>query len=269
MTALITEYAPIPGFPEYGKLVSKLVFGETLSENVAIVQSLSGTGALRVGGDFIKHFWPVKTIYIPTPTWPNHNGVFKFSDLQIKQYRYYNPKTIGLDIEGLLEDLSNAEEGAVALFHACAHNPTGVDPTREQWKQILEVVQKRNLLVFFDAAYLGFASGDYDNDAWPIREFVSKGITILLAVSFAKNMGLYGERAGAFAVVCGNKEEKDRVVSQLKVVTRAMISSPPIHAAHLVIEILSNEQLKKEWFHETKLMADRIMSMSTADLRVR
>ena len=186
------EYAPIPGFPEYGKLVSSLVFGESSkslqSDRIAIVQSLSGTGALRVGGDFIKRFWPNKTIYIPTPTWPNHNGVFNACDLEIKRYRYYNSKTISIDINGMLEDLRNAEEGSVVLLHCCAHNPTGCDPSKEDWREIAKAVQERELLVFFDAAYLGFASGDYDDDAYPLRYFVEEGITLLLAVSFAKNM---------------------------------------------------------------------------------
>lgn len=152
------------------------------------MQSLSGTGALRVGGDFIKRFWPVKTIYLPTPTWPNHNGVFKACDLEVKQYRYFSAKTIGLDIEGMLEDLTNAQDGSVVLLHACAHNPTGVDPSRKDWERIARVCKERGLLVFFDAAYLGFASGDYDYDAYSIRSFVDQGITFLLAVSFAKNM---------------------------------------------------------------------------------
>ena len=191
----MVEYAPIPGYPEYNRLVSSLVFGENSkaisSDQIALVQSLSGTGALRVGADFIKRFWPNKTIYIPNPTWPNHNGVFNASDLKIKQYRYYNPKTIGLDIDGMLEDLAHADEASVVLLHACAHNPTGVDPSRDEWGRIAKIVQERRLLVFFDAAYLGFASGDYDNDAFSIRYFVDQGITLLLALSFAKNMVLF------------------------------------------------------------------------------
>ena len=198
--SITKEYAPIPGFPEYGKLVSSLVFGENChaiqSDQIAIVQSLSGTGALRVGGEFLKHFWPNKTIYLPNPTWPNHNGVFKACDLTIKQYRYYDPKTIGLDINGMLEDLQDAEEGSVILLHACAHNPTGVDPTKDEWHRIAKIVQEKGLLVFFDAAYLGFASGDYDNDAFAIRYFVEQGITLLLAVSFAKNMVLPVQKSG-------------------------------------------------------------------------
>jgi aspartate aminotransferase, mitochondrial len=173
-------------------LVSSLVFGESSpaiqDDRIAIVQSLSGTGALRVGGEFIKHFWSSKNILIPTPTWPNHNGVFNNSDLNIQRYRYYDPKTIALDFDGMLEDIGAAEEGAVILLHACAHNPTGVDPTKDQWKKIAEVVKEKNHLVFFDAAYLGFASGDYDNDAFAIRYFLEQEITLLLAVSFAKNM---------------------------------------------------------------------------------
>ena len=158
------------------------------SEHIAIVQSLSGTGALRIGGEFIKRFWPNKMIYLPTPTWPNHFGVFNACELKIKQYRYYDPKTVGLDIDGLLEDLKAAEEGSVVLLHACAHNPTGVDPSREDWVRIAKIIKDKGLLPFFDAAYLGFASGDYDFDAFSIRYFLEQGITLLLALSFAKNM---------------------------------------------------------------------------------
>jgi len=198
---LTLEYAPITGYPKYGKLVSELVFGNYDSNKIAIVQALSGTGSLRVGGEFIKHFWPNKTIYVPIPTWPNHNGVFAASDLTIKTYRYYNPKTISLDIAGMVDDLRAAEKGAVVVFHACAHNPTGVDPTQEQWRKIARVVKERELLVFFDAAYLGFASGDFDADAFSIRHFLSEEITILLALSFAKNMVFREERLADVGIV--------------------------------------------------------------------
>jgi aspartate aminotransferase, mitochondrial len=200
---VIVEYAPITGFPEYGKLVSALVFGEYNSPNIAIVQALSGTGGLRVGGEFLKRFWPNKTIYIPAPTWPNHPQVFRSSDLNVKTYRYYDPTNIALDINGLLEDLGQAERGSTLLLHACAHNPTGVDPMQEQWRQIARVVKERDLLVFFDAAYLGFASGDYNADAFSIRYFLSQGITILLALSFAKNMVHVRGRGSDVGIVWG------------------------------------------------------------------
>ena len=149
------------------------------------------------------------------------------------------------------------------LLHACAHNPTGVDPRPEQWKELSQLIKSRNLYVFFDMAYQGFASGDVDGDAFPIRQFLADGHNICLAQSYAKNMGLYGERAGAFTVVCKDKEEASRVNSQIKILIRPMYSNPPIHGARIVTEILSNPELKQKWLGDVKTMADRIITMRT------
>ena len=187
------EYAGITGVPKFTQAAATLAYGQTspaLKENrVAVTQSISGTGALRVGGEFLARFYPFgKRIYIPTPSWANHNAVFKDSGLEVVKYRYYNKDTIGLDFDGMIDDLKAASEGSIVLLHACAHNPTGIDPTEMQWRQISDVVKERNHYPFFDMAYQGFASGNIDQDAFPVRHFQSEGHSFCLAQSFAKNM---------------------------------------------------------------------------------
>merc|ERR1712083_1032729 len=172
--------------------------------------------------------------------------------------------TCGLDFAGAMADISNIPEGSVILLHACAHNPTGVDPTLEQWKEMSAVIKKRNLLPFFDMAYQGFASGDMDRDAAALRLFVDEGHTVLLAQSFAKNMGLYGERAGAFTVQCRDKDEAARVESQIKIIVRPLYSNPPRHGARIAAEVMTNPALREEWMKDVKTMADRIIGMRTA-----
>ncbi|VDN51047.1 unnamed protein product [Dracunculus medinensis] len=256
------EYAGIAGIPEFTNVAAKLSLGDNSSvikeKRNATVQSISGTGALRIGAEFLVR---PKVIYQPAPTWGNHIPIFKFAGFDVKQYRYYDKKTCGFDESGALKDISEIPEKSLILLHACAHNPTGVDPKPEQWKKIEEVVKMGNLLVFFDMAYQGFASGDIDHDAYAVRYFVQRGHNICLAQSFAKNMGLYGERVGAFSVICASEDEAARVMSQLKILIRPMISNPPIHGARLATRILSDQSLKKQWLVDVKGMADRIISM--------
>ena len=187
------EYAGITGVPAFTKAAAKLAYGaESLpfrEDRIAITQSISGTGALRIGGGFFQRFYPHgKTIYIPTPSWANHNAVFKDSGLKVEKYKYYNKDTIGLDFDGMIADLKAAPENSIILLHACAHNPTGIDPTEEQWKQISTVMKEKQHYPFFDMAYQGFASGDTDKDAFAVRHFIKEGHGIALSQSFAKNM---------------------------------------------------------------------------------
>ena len=187
------EYAGITGVPAFTKAAAKLAYGADSApvkeDRIVITQSISGTGALRIGGEFMKRFYPNgKTIYIPTPSWANHNAVFKDSGLNVQKYKYYNKDTIGLDFEGMISDLKAAPEGSMILLHACAHNPTGIDPTESQWRQISDVMKEKKHFAFFDMAYQGFASGDTNKDAFPVRYFVKEGHNICLAQSFAKNM---------------------------------------------------------------------------------
>ncbi|UMM10755.1 hypothetical protein L5515_000387 [Caenorhabditis briggsae] len=262
------EYSTITGVPEFSPLAAKLAFGESsevIKEGrVFTTQSISGTGALRIGGQFVEKFIPSKTLYYPTPTWANHLPVFRNSGLTIHPYRYYDQSTLGFDVKGALEDIANMPEGSVILLHACAHNPTGVDPTKDQWKEMSRIIKDRKLLPFFDMAYQGFASGDVDNDAFALRYFVEQGHNVLVAQSFAKNMGLYGERVGAFSIVCDSTEEVSRVGSQMKIIIRPMISMPPLHGARIASRILSDPVLKQSWLEDVKMMADRIITMRQA-----
>jgi aspartate aminotransferase len=258
------EYAGITGVPEFTKAAALLAYGEGSSalDRVAITQSISGTGALRIGGAFLERWYPgAKKIYIPTPSWANHAAVFKDSGLTIEKYRYYNKDTIGLDFEGMVADIKGAPKGSIFLLHACAHNPTGVDPTPEQWKEISKAVKSGEHFAFFDMAYQGFASGDTDKDAFALRHFIEQGHNVALAQSFAKNMGLYGERVGAFSIVCADAEEKKRVDSQIKILVRPLYSNPPIHGARIASEILNDASLNKQWLGEVKGMAERIITM--------
>jgi aspartate aminotransferase, mitochondrial len=187
------EYAGITGVPSFTKAAAALAYGADSApvkeDRIAITQSISGTGALRIGGDFLARFYPAaKAIYVPTPTWANHGAVFKDSQLKVEKYRYYNAETIGLDIDGMIADIKSMPKQSIVLLHACAHNPTGVDPTKEQWKQISDAVKAGDHYAFFDMAYQGFASGNADVDAFALRYFIEQGHSVCLAQSFAKNM---------------------------------------------------------------------------------
>jgi aspartate aminotransferase len=191
--SLDKEYAGITGVPAFTKAALELAYGPDSAPikegRVVITQSISGTGALRIGGAFLERFYPgAKTIYIPTPSWANHNAVFKDSGLKVEKYRYYNKDTIGLDFDGMVADIKAMPKGSIVLLHACAHNPTGVDPTEDQWKQIANAVKEGDHFPFFDMAYQGFASGNTDKDAFALRHFIKEGLRPVLAQSFAKNM---------------------------------------------------------------------------------
>lgn len=259
------EYLGITGLPAFTNAAADLAFLPQSAvrrelRNVT-VQSISGTGSLRIGASFLSRFMKSKVIWLPTPSWGNHNPIFSHAGMEVKYYRYYNSETCGFDIDGTMEDLNKIPERSVVLFHACAHNPTGVDPSFENWKEISEICLRRNLLPFFDMAYQGFASGDTDLDAKAVRHFVSEGHNILLSQSFAKNMGLYGERVGTFSIVCADVEEAQRVESQVKILIRPMYSNPPVHGARIAATILSEQDLREQWLSEVAGMANRIISM--------
>ncbi|XP_065200314.1 aspartate aminotransferase, mitochondrial [Planococcus citri] len=262
------EYAPISGLADFCKSSIQLALGDDSThlknEVNATVQGISGTGSLTIGAKFLKSFFPgEKCVWLPAPTWGNHIPIFKHSGLEVKHYRYYDASTCGFDFGGAIEDIKTIPEKSVILLHACAHNPTGVDPKPEQWKEISKVIKDRGLFPFFDMAYQGFASGDVTKDAFAVRLFLEDGHQVALSQSFAKNMGLYGERAGAFSVITESKDEAARVLSQLKILIRPLYSNPPIHGAKIVAKILTDSELKAQWLKEVKGMADRIISMRT------
>jgi aspartate aminotransferase len=266
----IKEYLPIEGDHDFISKAMYFAYGqEMVLDNLAAVQTLSGTGACAVGGQFLAQFWPNHPIFVPDPTWGNHIAIFKRCGLDVNRYRYYDRKNNRLDIDGFLEDITNkAPNGSIILLHACAHNPTGCDPTIEQWKQIISVISSKQHIAFFDAAYQGFASGNAEMDAQPFRYAVSQHyVPIILAQSFAKNFGLYGERVGTLSVVCGDNDQKERILSELRCIIRPLYSSPPRHGSSIVKTILGNDELKAQCYEECAGMARRIRTMRTRLVR--
>ncbi|CAI5437636.1 unnamed protein product [Caenorhabditis angaria] len=262
------EYPPITGYPEYNKLVAELIFGETSealkSKRIFTTQSISGSGGLRVGAAFLYKYLPKKVMYYPQPTWGNHVPLFTAANFEMRPYRYLDPKTMTIDEIGMLDDIANIPAGCAILLHVSAHNPTGLDPTKEQWKKLSTVIKETGIFPFFDLAYQGFATGDLDEDAWPVRHFVEEGHKMLVAQSFAKNMGLYAERAGSCSLVSDTEESAVRMGTHMRRVVRFMYSVNPVYGARIVIAILSNPQLKAKWMIELKEMANRIRFMRFA-----
>jgi len=206
-------------------------------------------------------FFPGKKIFVSEPTWPNHQNIFNNSNVPHGSYRYYNRETNDLDFKGFLEDIKSAPDKSIILLHACAHNPTGMDPSPEQWEIIANLIKEKNHFTFMDCAYQGFASGNLNKDAAPVRLFVEKGLELFVAQSFAKNFGLYGERIGAIHVVLSKQELAEPVRSQLKQIARAAYSNPPCYGAYVVSHILNTLELHSEWVKELAGMAGRIQDM--------
>ncbi|KDR81509.1 hypothetical protein GALMADRAFT_221371 [Galerina marginata CBS 339.88] len=262
------EYLPITGLADFTNAAAKLILGADspaiMEGRTVSVQTISGTGANHLGALFLSKFYKWNgppRVYLSNPTWANHHAIFRNVGIEPVEYAYYDPKTIGLDFIGFIAALQDAPDRSVFLVHACAHNPTGVDPTQEQWKAIAKVIAAKKHYTFFDCAYQGFASGDLDKDAWAVRYFVEQGLPLLVCQSFAKNAGLYGERVGALHVVSTNEETASRVKSQLSVLQRSEISNPPSHGARLVSLILNDDELFEEWKRDIETMAGRIIEM--------
>lgn len=260
------EYLPIGGEPKFTRAAAKLALGDNsahIKENrFTTVQTLSGTGALSVAGAFLERFYKgPKKVYLPVPTWANHTPIFRDAGLDVGNYRYYDVPKNKLDFDGLTSDINSAPEGSIILLHACAHNPTGQDPSKEQWQTLLDIITKRKHFPLFDCAYQGFASGDCERDAYAMRLFADKGVNIGICQSFAKNFGLYGERVGSLTFLTSSAKEAKNMESQLKILIRASYSSPPKFGAKLVETILNDEELKQDFFVEVKEMADRIITM--------
>uniref|UniRef100_A0A3P9QAZ3 Aspartate aminotransferase n=1 Tax=Poecilia reticulata TaxID=8081 RepID=A0A3P9QAZ3_POERE len=265
------EYLPILGLPEFRSSASKVALGDdnpAFKENrVGAVQALGGTGALRIGADFLCRWYngvnnAATPVYVSAPTWENHNGVFTDAGFKdIRPYHYWDAAKRGLDLTGLLDNLEKAPEHSIFILHACAHNPTGTDPTQEEWKTIAEVMKRRKLFPFFDSAYQGFASGNLEKDAWAIRFFISQGFELFIAQSFSKNFGLYNERVGNLTVVSKDNENLTRVLSQMEKIVRTTWSNPPSQGARIVSKTLNSPELFAEWFDNVKTMADRVLLM--------
>ncbi|KAF8302364.1 putative aspartate aminotransferase [Trypanosoma cruzi] len=261
------EYLPMSGYAPFIEESLKIAYGDSVArENVVGVQGLSGTGSLSIGACFLARVLSRDTpVYISDPTWPNHYAVMAAANLtDLRKYRYYDNAKRCIDFDGLLEDLNGAPEGSIVILHACAHNPTGMDPTHEQWGKILEVFQARRLIPFFDSAYQGYATGSLDNDAYSIRLFARQGMEMLLAQSYSKNMGLYAERVGVCSIVTANPKKAPLIKSQLETIVRSQYSTPPAHGARVAYLVLSDPELRAGWEQELRVMSTRVLEMRQA-----
>ena len=255
-------YLPIDGLPAYLAAVRGLVFGadSPVLDRVVTVQALGGTGALRVGADFLRRFDPEASLLISDPSWENHEALFSRAGFQVGSYRYYDPVARAVDFEGMLDDLAAARPGTIVVLHACCHNPTGYDLTPKQWQRVRETVQQAGLVPFLDMAYQGFAES-LEADARVVRLFAESGLPVLVATSFSKSLSLYGERVGALSVICGDRDEAQRMLSQDKIVIRTNYSNPPTHGAALAATVLTDPELRTLWNAELGGMRDRIKAM--------
>jgi aromatic-amino-acid transaminase len=257
-------YLPIDGIAAYDAAVKGLVFGTdsepVKSGRVATVQGIGGTGGLKIGADFLKRLSPNATVMISDPSWENHRALFTNAGFKVDTYAYYDAAKRGVNFEGMLASLNAAAAGTVVVLHACCHNPTGYDITPAQWDQVVSVVKAKNLTAFLDMAYQGFGHGIAEDGA-VIQKFVAAGLSFFVSTSFSKSFSLYGERVGALSVLCANKEEADRVLSQLKIVIRTNYSNPPIHGGAVVAAVLGNPELRALWEKELGEMRVRIKAM--------
>ncbi|EID4390318.1 aspartate/tyrosine/aromatic aminotransferase [Vibrio vulnificus] len=258
------SYLTIEGTAEYALAVQKLLFGADAelinAQRAKTAQAPGGTGALRVAGEFIKRQLGNVKIWISNPTWANHHGVFRAAGLETVEYAYYNPETKDKDFAAMLADLEKASAGDVVLLHGCCHNPTGIDPTEQEWEALAKLVADKGLLPLFDFAYQGFAKG-VEEDAQGLRTFAKFNKEILVASSFSKNFGLYNERVGAFTLVAESQEIAETAFSQVKAIIRSIYSNPPAHGSAVVTHILNDAALRAEWEAEVAEMRDRIQEM--------
>lgn len=260
-------YLPIDGLSAYTGHVKSLVFGEgspvVADGRVVTIQALGGTGALKVGADFLRQVSPQAKVLISNPSWENHQALFTRAGFTVEKYRYYDAAAKGIDFEGMLADLEAAEAGTIVVLHACCHNPTGYDLTPEQWGAVIEVVRTRNLTAFLDMAYQGFSVGITEDGA-VIRRFAEAVGSFVVSTSFSKSFSLYGERVGALSLVCADADEAKRVLSQVKIVIRTNYSNPPTQGAKLVTTVLGDPALRAQWETELGGMRDRIKAMRAA-----
>ena len=260
-------YLPMSGMAAYRQAVQALVFGENnparVEGRIATLQTLGGSGALRVGADFLKRYFPATELWLSDPSWENHRVVFERAGFKVNSYPYYDPATGGLKFDEMLAALKQIPQGGIVLLHACCHNPTGVDLDAQQWLQVIDVLKQRKLLPFVDMAYQGFGTG-LDDDAFVVREMARQGLSALVANSFSKNFSLYGERCGGLSVVCQSAEEAGRVLGQLTGAVRANYSNPPTHGARVVARVLTTPELRASWEKELAEMCQRIARMRQA-----
>ncbi|XP_060658457.1 aspartate aminotransferase, cytoplasmic-like [Drosophila nasuta] len=260
------EYLPMSGNPDFIKVATELLLGsdcKALQEKrVAAVQTVSGTSACRLAADFLAKRLKRRTVFFPDPTWENHGEIFKHAGFkQFKNYAYWHKKRRQIDMSKLLVDLASATEGSVVLLHGSAHNPTGMDLTKKQWKQVAEVIKCNNLFPIIDTAYQGFATGDPDRDAWAIRYFANEGIELMAAQSFSKNMGLYNERVGSLVTIIKDPKLVPALISEQMLFVRPNYSNPPAFGSRVVAKVLGDKKNKEEWLKTLREMTDRVKTM--------
>ncbi len=257
-------YLPIDGLAAYDKAVQELVFGAdsaVVQEKRAItVQAIGGTGALKLGADFLQRFSPTSQVWISDPSWENHRALFESAGFVVNNYPYYDAATRGVNFAGMLGALKDMPAGSIVLLHACCHNPTGADLSDAQWTEVIQVVTQRGLVPFLDMAYQGFGDG-IEEDGKVVRLFAQAGGPLFVSNSFSKSFSLYGERVGALSIVAVSAEEAGRVLSQLKRVIRTNYSNPPMHGGQVVATALAAPELRKVWEEELAGMRVRIREM--------
>ncbi len=259
-------YLPIEGIAAYDNAVQKLLFGQDSDviqqQRIVTAQSIGGTGALKLGADFLKTLDTSGIVAISNPSWENHRALFTNAGYEVQDYRYYEPSTNGLDFLGMLEDLQALPPSSVVILHACCHNPTGVDLTVDNWHEIIKIIQTKQHIPFLDIAYQGFGQG-IEEDAAAVRLFAESGMVFFVSSSFSKSFSFYGERVGALSIVTQTTEEAQRVLSQVKRVIRTNYSNPPTHGATIVNMVLNNPELNALWQEELASMRKRIQQMRT------
>ncbi|MFA7270404.1 MAG: amino acid aminotransferase [Sterolibacterium sp.] len=260
-------YQPIEGAAAYNQAVQKLLFGASsplLAEGrVVTFQALGGTGALKVGADYLRRLLPNATLYISDPSWENHRALFEFAGFKVDTYPYYDAVTRGVNFSAMKAKLATLPAGSIVLLHACCHNPTGADLTEAQWREVVEAVRSAGLVAFIDMAYQGFSDG-IEADAVAVRMFAESGLSFLVSSSFSKSFSLYGERVGALSLITASKDEAARVLSQVKRVVRTNYSNPPTHGGAIVAAVLSSPELRQMWEDELAGMRNRIRTMRTS-----
>ena len=257
-------YLPMEGFKPYRDAIQALLFGANSPAiqqgRVATIQTLGGSGALKVGADFLKRYFPESEVWVSNPTWDNHVAIFEGAGFKTHTYPYFDAQTGGVNFDGMCDALKALQAGSIVLLHPCCHNPTGADLSAQQWDQVIEILKAQQLIPFLDIAYQGFAEG-MDEDAYLIRALADTELDFIVSNSFSKIFSLYGERVGGLSIVCQNAEEANRVLGQLKFTVRRNYSSPPTTGAVLVNTVLQQESLKTLWLSEVEEMRARILTM--------
>lgn len=257
-------YLPMEGLAPYRSAIQTLLFGDDhpmlTQGRIATIQTVGGSGALKVGADFLKRYFPESDVWVSDPTWENHIAIFAGAGFNVHTYPYYDPERLGVNLPAMLESLQQLPPKSIVLLHPCCHNPTGSDLTHAEWEEVIALVKARELIPFLDIAYQGFGGG-MDDDAYAIREMARAGLPCLVSNSFSKIFSLYGERVGGLSVVCESDDAAARVLGQLKATVRRNYSSPPNFGAQVVAKVLNDAGLKAQWLAEVEAMRTRILEM--------